>query len=231
PAPTVLGGPSAPPAAASGLGLLLTNVVNVPSLWAGVLGFWGLGWFDTSMPAVVAFGGIGVFVAVAFSGLAHIDWRKALVFSGAVVALWFIPTWTLTRGGDQVGSEVQPRYVLPLIVLLAGFALLESRGRDVRLSRAQRWIVGVTLIGTQALSLYVNFRRYVTGDDVRAVSLDAELEWWWPGVMSPMVFWLLASVAWAVLVVLLLSSAGRIVRSGPRGELSPPQRGEPVRER
>ncbi len=139
PAPTVPGGPAAPPAVATGLGLALTNLVNVPSLWAGVLGFWSLGWFDTPMPAVVAFGGVAVFVAVGFTGLAHVDWRKALLFSGAAAALWFIPTWTLTRGGDQVGSEVQPRYLLPLIVLLAAFALLESRGRTVRLARAQRW--------------------------------------------------------------------------------------------
>ncbi|KQV25485.1 hypothetical protein ASC54_00280 [Yonghaparkia sp. Root332] len=206
PAPTVPGGPAAPPAASNGLGLAITNLLNVPSLWAGVLGFWSLGWFDTPLPAVIAFGGVAVFVAVAFTGLAHVDWRKALVFAGAAVALWFIPTWTLTRGGDQVGSEVQPRYLLPLIVLLAGFALLESRGRTLRLSRAQRWLVGLTLAGSQSLSLYVNLRRYLTGDDVKSVNLDSGLEWWWPGVPSPMLLWLLASIAGAALIALLISS-------------------------
>lgn len=204
--PTVPDGPAAGPAPEQpgGLGLALINLVNVPSLWAGVLGFWSLGWFDTPLPAVVTFASIGVFVAVAFSGLAAMDWRKALVFTGAVAALWVIPTWTLTRGGDQVGSEVQPRYLLPLIVLLAGFALLASRAPRPRLGRAQRWVVGLALAGAGALSLYVNIRRYVTGDDVRVVSLDAGVEWWWDGVIPPMALWIVCSLAWAALVGLLL---------------------------
>lgn len=210
PAPTVPGGPAAPPAAANGLGLGLTNLVNVPSLWAGALGFWSLGWFDTPLPAVIAFGGVAVFVAVAFTGLAHIDWRKALVFAGAAAALWFIPTWTLTRGGDQVGSEVQPRYLLPLIVLLAAFALLESRGRVLGLGRAQRCLVALTLVGTQSLSLYVNLRRYVTGDDIKSVNLDSGLEWWWSGVASPMALWVVISIAWAALVALVLDAWPRV---------------------
>jgi hypothetical protein len=216
PAPTIPGGPGEQPTAsanATGFGLLLTNIVNVPSLWAGSLGFWSLGWFDTPLPAVVAFGGVGAWVAVAFSGLAHVDARKALVFAGAAVTLWFIPTFTLTRGGDQVGSEVQPRYLLPLIVVLAAIALLESRGRGLDLSRAQRWIVGLTLVGTQSLALYVNLRRYVTGDDVKSVNLDAGLEWWWTGVLSPMALWLVVTIAWAALVALLIRAA---VRPSPR---------------
>ena len=212
--PKTPGEPSAPLEATSWLKLAATNIVEAPFLWAGVFGFWSLGWFDTPMPAVVAFGSVGVFIAVAFSGLAQVDWRKALVFAGAAAALWFIPTWTLTRGGDQVGSEVQPRYLLPLIVLLAGFALLTSRRRGIRLSRAQRWIVGLTLIGAQSLSLYVNFRRYLTGDDVEAVNLNAGVEWWWSGVISPMAFWFIASVAWAIVIALLLSSFARLDKHG-----------------
>jgi hypothetical protein len=216
--PVVPGGPEAPPLGVTGWALALTNILNVPSLWAGALGFWSLGWFDTPLPAVVAFGSVGVFVAVAFSGLAHTDWRKALVFVGAAAALWVIPTWTLTRGGDQVGSEVQPRYLLPLIVLIAGFALLESRGRVLRLSRAQRWIVGLTLTSTQSLALYVNLRRYVTGDDVSAVSLDAGLEWWWTGVISPMNLWLIASLAGALAIAILLWAFARPIESAARAE-------------
>ena len=41
------------PRQASWRHLFVTNFLNVPSLWAGVFGFKGLGWLDTFMPAVV----------------------------------------------------------------------------------------------------------------------------------------------------------------------------------
>lgn len=223
-APTIPGGPgsgAAPVPQLSPLGLALTNAVNVPSLWAGALGFWSLGWFDTPLPAVVAFGGVGAFVAVAFAGLARVDWRKSAVFAGAAAALWFIPTWTLTRGGDQVGMEVQPRYLLPLIVMLAGFALLSVRDWSPRLSLAQRVVVGLTLAATQSLSLFVNLRRYVTGDDVRAVDLNDGIEWWWSGAPAPMLIWILASLAWAGLVAALVLLGDRRAVRVPQGVADP----------
>jgi len=230
PGPTVPGGPTSGTGSNGGLGLglALSNLVNVPSLWAGVLGFWSLGWFDTPLPAIVAFAGIGVYVAVAFSGLVHVDVRKALVFTGAAAAVWLIPTWTLTRGGDQVGSQVQPRYILPIIIVLAGVALLSVRGRWLRLSLAQRWVVGLALGGTQALSLYTNIRRYVTGDDVRAISLDSGLEWWWAGLPGPMLLWIGASLAWGALLVLLLRRGGPLAIAG---EVVPLETGVPVTAR
>lgn len=214
--PTVPGGPTGGTGSTGGLGLglALSNLLDVPSLWAGALGFWSLGWFDTPLPAVVAFAGVGVYVAVAFSGLAHVDVRKALVFAAGAAAVWLIPTWTLTRGGDQVGAQVQPRYILPIIIVLAGVALLSVGGRWLRLSLAQRWLVGLALWGTQSLSLYTNIRRYVTGNDVRAISLDSRLEWWWAGLPGPMLLWVTASIAWGAILVLLLRRGGPLAVAG-----------------
>lgn len=198
----VVDGESAP--VPTGLGLLLTNIVNVPSIWAGVFGSWNLGWFDTRLPAVVGLAGIGVFVAVATLGFARMTWRKALVFAGAASALWFIPVYTLTRGGDPVGLEVQPRYLLPLIIMLVGFALLAVGQWVVAIPLALRVTVVLASAATQSLALYVNLRRYVTGDDVTGISLDANLEWWWTTVPSPMVVWVLGSLAWAGLLALVV---------------------------
>ena len=196
-------GTDAPPVP-TGIGLLLTNIVNVPSIWAGALGSWNLGWFDTRLPAVVGLGGAAVFVAVATLGFAAFTARKALVFAGAAAALWFIPVYTLTRGGDPVGLEVQPRYLLPLMIMLAGFALLAVGRWVVSLPLALRVTVGLTSAATQSLALYVNLRRYVTGDDVTDINLNAGLEWWWNSVPSPMTVWALGSLAWAALVAVLL---------------------------
>lgn len=204
-------GPAAPPelvdtvvTGGSTLGLLFSNLVNTPSLWAGVFGSWALGWFDTEMPYIVALGGVGVFAAVTFAGIAIVSFRKALITAAAVTALWVIPVFTLTRGGDMVGVEVQPRYLLPFIIVLAGFAVLAVDGRVLRLTRLQRILVVGTSIGTQSLALYYTMRRFVTGDDVNGLNLGDGAEWWWVGLPGPMVIWLVGSVAWAALVVIVV---------------------------
>src|SRR5690606_8848552 len=104
----------------TGAGLLFYNLLNIPFLWSGVLGTWGLGWLDTSMPWVVPLAAIGVFVAVGFAGLGRKDLRGAIAVLATVVVLWALPLYVLQRGGDIVGEQLQPRYLFPLIVLLAG---------------------------------------------------------------------------------------------------------------
>ena len=47
-----------PTSLARWVGLFAANLVNVPDLWVGVFGRWGLGWLDTAMPAVVWVGDI-----------------------------------------------------------------------------------------------------------------------------------------------------------------------------
>lgn len=219
PDPSVTSGPITPPLSGppvpvelvesvvpsgSTIGLLFSNLVNAPSLWAGVFGSWALGWFDTEMPYIVSLGGVGVFAAVTFAGIAIVNWRKAVIAAAAVVVIWAIPVFTLTRGGDMVGVEVQPRYLLPFIVVLAGFALLAVDGRVVRLTLLQRILVIGTSIGTQSLALFYTARRFVTGDDVNGLNLSDGAEWWWVGVPGPMLIWLAGSLLWAILVVLIV---------------------------
>ncbi|MET0304140.1 MAG: DUF2142 domain-containing protein [Microbacteriaceae bacterium] len=184
--------------------LLLQNLLGVPSLWAGPFGYWSLGWFDTSMPPIVAFGGLAVFIAVCFTGIRDLGWRKALVTVGALAALIVIPVVTLTRGGHPVGIEVQPRYILPLMIMFAGFTLLATGDRVIRFSLAQRILLVGTLIGVQAIALFFTLRRYVTGDDVNSPNLDAGLEWWWSVPFGPTVVLAIGSLAWAGLVILLV---------------------------
>ncbi|MCY7289638.1 MAG: hypothetical protein LH624_15690 [Cryobacterium sp.] len=97
-------------------------------------------------------------------------------FAVAAVTLWVIPTWTLTRGGDQVGFEVQPPHLLPFIIALAGIALLPGRGRQASIGYAQRFIVGLALTGAFSLALYVDTRRYLTGTDVNSLNLGRGVE-------------------------------------------------------
>lgn len=185
-------------------GLLAYNLLNVPKLWAGVFGSWGLGWLEVAMPAIVAFGSLACFVGVAFVGFAKLTGRKAIALAIVGASLIVLPVVVLTRGGDLVGEEVQPRYLLPLIVLFAGLLLLKADTREVTFSRGQAILIASTLSVIQFVALHTTMRRYLTGDDNQGLNLNAEAEWWWNIPVSPMVVLIVGSIAFAGAVWILV---------------------------
>lgn len=187
----------------SGFGLLAYNILNVPSLWVGVFGGWGLGWIDTVMPAFVMLLAVAVFLGVGFAGVAVLDGRKAFVVAGVSFILWALPTYVLTQGGDKVGEQVQPRYLLPLIVLLGGLLALNAGRQRFALGRFQSGAVVLALSGSYIVALHTNMRRYVTGNDVHGWNLNRDTEWFWSGAPTPVVVWALGSAAFTALVVIL----------------------------
>lgn len=192
-----------------GSDLAAYNALHVPTLWTGVLGDWALGWLDTSMPAVVSAAAVGAIVAVGFAGLTRMTVRKALAIAAVIAILVALPLVILQSGTDTVGNQVQARYILPLVTLLIGLVLLAPRGRPIVLSLAQRVTVVLALSAAQFVALHINIRRYVTGIDESGPSLDAGVEWWWAGTVGPNAVWLLGSLAYTLLLAILV---GRIAR-------------------
>lgn len=201
-------GPAAAQAATAadslaGFGLLAYNLLNVPSLWIGAFGGWDLGWLDTPIPASVVFFGIAAFVALGFAGLGVLNWRKAFVVASVGFVLWILPTYVLTQGGDKVGEQVQPRYILPLIVLMGGLLVVQAGRKRVALGRVQTVAIVVALSAANLVALHMNMRRYVTGNDVPGWNLNAGAEWFWSGAPAPMVVWAVGSTAFAGMVAIL----------------------------
>lgn len=186
------------------LSLIFKDLINVPQLWAGVFGTWDLGWLDTAMPAVVSFAGVVAFVGFAYLGLTRLWWRKLVGLLLVALALWLIPTYVLVKGLNEVGQNVQPRYLLPLIVFFAGLMMI-SVGKDrVVIVRAHVIPVIVLLAIGQSLALYFNMRRYITGIDGHSFNLDVNMGWWWNMAIPPMVVWVLGSLAFAALLIVLV---------------------------
>ena len=187
-----------------GFGRFAYNLLNIPFLWAGNFGEWGLGWLDTSLPSVVTFATVSSFAAVAFAALSRLWARKLVVVAAAAFALWVLPLYVLTQGGQVVGVAVQPRYVLPLIVLTAGLIVVTRVGRSISFTRLQLTIVIAALSVANSVSLHMNLRRYVKGIDSPSSNLDVGMGWWWQGVPSPMFVWIVGSLAYAGLLVVVL---------------------------
>jgi len=179
------------------------------------LGDWALGWLDTSMPAVVSAATVAAFVAVCFFGLARMTVRKALAVASVIAVLVGMPLYILQAGGDAVGNQVQARYLLPLVVLLAGLMMLTTPKRPVVLTIAQRVTIIIALSASHFVALHLNIRRYVTGIDQSGPNLDAGAEWWWEGPIGPNAVWLFGSLAYVLLVSVLVC---KCTQAGPAAD-------------
>lgn len=185
-------------------GLLWNNLLQVPSLWVGSLGTWGLGWLDTPMPAVVFVGCIGAFGAATFTGLLSSSTRKLVTVGVVLAALIAIPSWVLFQSDATVGQEVQPRYLLPLLIVFGGAALLEVPPRPIVFSRLQVAVMSLVISVANSVALHVNMRRYISGLSVSDWDLNHYVRWWWHIPISPMLVWAIGSAAFAIAVVLAL---------------------------
>ena len=76
----------------------------------------------------------------------------------------FLPLYILQGGGNIVGENVQPRYLLPLVMVSLGLALLVPDGRKRwPLGRLRTAILVLTVATANALALHSELRRYLTG--------------------------------------------------------------------
>lgn len=189
----------------TGVGVLFYNVVQLPFLLSGVFGTWNLGWLDTVMPAIVWVISLSLFAGVIFASLSRITLRRGVALGGLALVIVVLPLYVLQAALAHVGEQVQPRYVLPLIVLFAGISLLVFGEGKISLNGVQLWVVFAGLSIAQSVALYMNTRRYVWGLDSSAGwNLNTDVQWWWPTGPSPMLNWLLGSLGF----VLFLCAAG-----------------------
>lgn len=184
----------------------LSNFVGVPDLWRGALGGWGLGWLDTPLPPVVPFIGVAVFGAVLVVGFGRRFTRQTIALLLAIAAFWLVPFVLLARSNAVVGELVQPRYILPLLVIAAGVA-------GLRLGKISSWsgmrgiMASLALAASAAVALYYNIRRYTTGLDTLSLDPGKRAEWWWSFAPSPLAVWVIGSVSFAACLILLVRSA------------------------
>ena len=213
----------------SGLGLLVSNMQELPRIYVGFFGLqWGLSWFDTPMPTLTWFPALFIGLAIAFVGLRRMDRIKALSMLAILGVLVVLPLLILQMSSAQVGSGVQPRYLLPLLPVLLGVGWIGvDRTKSERLSRAQAALVAAGLTLANSMALHQVLRRFIVGLDVPAMRLDKHVEWWWDAAPSPMAVWTIGSLAFAVMTSVLfhhgLADDPRPARveAQPRAEIAP----------
>jgi len=184
--------------------LLEFNLLNLPRLLIDyTAGFIGLNWVDTIMPPLVWVTVATMSLALVFRGLGSMDVRKFLAFAGLAGAYVCLPLLILQLGGDFVGSNVQPRYFIPLVPLIFTASMWRPRkGGASPLSLIQTIVLYGGLVIAHMVALHIQLRRFVTGLDGSWFNLDVRAEWWHAGP-SPMATWWIGSVGFAVVALLL----------------------------
>jgi hypothetical protein len=105
--------------------------------------------------------------------------------------------------GLSVGEQVQPRYLLPLVVFVVFTALYRRQNEQgLSLSAGQLLVAAAALVTANSVALHTNLRRYTTGLDVRGVNLDAGIEWWWSDFpISPNAVFISGSLAFGLFLI------------------------------
>jgi hypothetical protein len=184
------------------------NTIHFIEIPSGALGLnWGLGWLDTPLPAVVGILGISLFAIVTFSALT-IDDRWRFASAGTITLFGYVMVmYVLNQGHFVVGEVVQSRYILPLLPLLIGIVSAQNASFDAIVrQKFSRTTFIFMLTVTQAISIYTNIRRYVTGlDKPLALNLNSASEWWSQNYISPNLTFLITSISFSVFLYLIWS--------------------------
>lgn len=192
------------------ISLLAENIMRLPNLFTGVFGSWPLGWLDTEIPQTVWFLGTAVFVSVvalSWQGLSKI---QMIAHSATLAIISAIPLYILQTSGLVVGEMLQPRYLLPLIVVFASLSLISFNSTDLVGSRFWRLFVYVAVVASEASSLYLNLARYIQGGlggagSAQGFNLNIGPSWWWNTSIQPMTVFLVGSVSFALLIFILIN--------------------------
>jgi len=172
-------------------------LLDVPGRVLGSLGLSELGWRDTPMPALTSVLMVLAFGAAVALGLAVTTREKWFALATVATATIALPMVVLVSG-----QNVHPRYLLPLLPVLAGTALVAPRGRaGISITRGQAALVLSAVAVAHAAALHSTIRRYVTGIDEGGPDLGEGREWWWTTGPGPMAVWLLGSLAFGAAVV------------------------------
>lgn len=172
------------------LALFGLNVASLTELWAGFSGSMGLGWLDTPMPPTAWMTVATLTWGTIFMRIGSLRNKQLWAAAGLLALLAAIPLVTLQVGHSIVGENVQSRYIYPLFLVFVSTLLLKLKQDQDYFSITQTVVIAVGLFASQALCIFANMSRYISGAGGEGLSPNlnqaAESGWWWPVGPEPM---------------------------------------------
>ena len=190
-----------------GLSLLWQNLIDLPVYYLGIFGGkgpeewpFGLGWFDTPIPSLVSILGV-LNLVVVISFLTKLKGKKQKLFIALLpIFMISIPLVILQLRGTGTIFFLQPRYLLPLLIVFLGILMTNFAG--AKYLNVTIAIIIFNLSISNSISLYTNIKRYTVGLNSKASIFDSP-EWWWNIPLTPSLNWVIGSITFPILMAIL----------------------------
>jgi hypothetical protein len=190
-----------------GLSLFIQNFRELPAYYLGLFGGrgpeewpFGLGWFDTPIPTVVP---VLASLNILLAGIAFVRLKDSMQkFHVAILPFFMIliPLTILQLRGSNAMYFLQPRYLLPLLIVFFGILLIDFN--KSKYFNAVTGIIIVILSIINAISLHTNIKRYTVGLNSEK-SIFQSVDWWWDIPYSPSMNWIVGTVTFPILLSLI----------------------------
>jgi hypothetical protein len=198
------GGESVP-----GVNLLFQNFTELPKYYLGIFGgrgpdVWpfGLGWFDTQIPVLVPALGVVTIIFVIMFTFNKMSIRQRVIVSALPIFMVLIPLLVLQLRQSNATYFLQPRYLIPMLVVFLGVLTIEIK--SIKDRKIIIYFILLSLTIGNSISLFTNLKRYTVGLDSE-VSFFSKIDWWWSIPFSPGLTWAVGTISFPILIYFALS--------------------------
>ena len=192
----------------SDLNLILQNFKTLPIYFYGIFGGqgpkewpFGLGWFDTPLPKIVPIVVFGNLILTCLM-LVRIEHLKQKFFAYTLpFFIIAIPLIILQLRGSLAIYFLQPRYLLPLLIVFIGILIINFD--KFKYLNFLIYFNIFALSFANSISLHTNIKRYTIGLDSKNNFYEL-VEWWWDIPISPFFVWMVGTLFLPILMYLVL---------------------------
>jgi len=165
---------------------------------------YGLGWTDVQVPSIVAISGLVAVVVVLTVGLN--SYRRSRLVAASFILVAVVGQILIMRSMvDFIAFwEIQPRYFMPIFLVLLGVLLLRPNSRKPMLTRAQALVVVLSIAVAGSVSWMATAARYAIGPEAAFTNFGQTADWWWEFGPSRLVWFCLTvifSTVWGLATV------------------------------
>ena len=170
-------------------------ILEFPSFFLGLLGgqipandlnkgdlfenfAYGISWSDFSFPSI-----IGILLGISFISVISISINKSSlqkIFSLTFILFTIVAIIVYVRGvyPEVNDSQITPRYILPLFLLLVGLALLSTTTNNYLLGPVQSLMTTTLLTIGGSIAWLVTVSRFAIGPNAAFTNFYQTSEWW-----------------------------------------------------
>jgi len=182
------------------------NVLSDSGFNQGVDGYrptglvYGPGWAEMNLPSIVAISSliaVAIVLAVGFN-----SYRRMRVIAFVVLVLATIVQIVIMRSMVDFGPvwEVQPRYFIPILLVIIGVGALNTRVGSALMNRLQAFTVMILVVVSGTVAWMSVAARYAVGPDAAFTNFGQSADWWWETGPSRLV-WLCLTFVFTALWV------------------------------